>query len=123
MKVCVGTQFPGGMDARILFSLEDSELFDYFEMREDGTFEHIAQGRRCLCADLIEPIIRRGIDAAVVKDLTTTSLFKFASAKVKVFVTQESSVRASLEALRSGTLEELGMRDLARLSRKHQKGV
>ncbi|MCU0851897.1 MAG: hypothetical protein MUC90_01375 [Thermoplasmata archaeon] len=111
------------MDARILFSLEDSELFDYFEMREDGTFEHTAQGRRCLCADLIEPIIRRGIDAAVVKDLTTTSLFKFASANVKVFVTQESSVRASLEALQSGTLEELGMRDLARLSRKHQKGV
>jgi predicted Fe-Mo cluster-binding NifX family protein len=123
VKICVGTQWPGGHDAKILFSLEDSELFDYFETREDGSFEHTAQARRCLCADLVEPIIRREIDAVVVKDLTTTSLFKFASAKVKVYVTQEPSVKASLEALRSGTLEELGMRDLAKLSRKHRKGV
>jgi len=123
VKICVGTQLPGGLDANILFSLEDSELFDYFEMHEDGSLEHTAQTRRCLCADLIEPLIRRDIDAVVVKDLSTTSLFKFASAKVKVYVTEETSVKASLDALRAGKLEELGMRDLAKLSRKHRKGV
>lgn len=119
----MGTQWPGGFDAKILFSLEDSELFDYFETRGDDSFEHTAQARRCLCADLIEPIIRRGIDAVVVKDLTTTSLFKFASAKVRVYLTEDESVRESLAALHLGKLEEVGMRDLARLSRKHKKGV
>lgn len=123
MKICVGSQWPGGIDADIRFPLEDSELFDYFEMGEDGSIEHTAQGRRCLCADLIEPIVRRGVDAVVVKDLTTTSLFKFASAKVGVYLTRENSVRASLASLRAGNLEELGMRDLSKLARKHQKGV
>lgn len=123
MKVCVGTQLPGGIDADIRFPLEDSELFDYFELDDDGGVEHTAQGRRCLCADLIEPIVRRGVDAVVVRDLTTTSLFKFASAKVRVYLTKDDSVRAALASLRAGNLEELGMRDLAKLARKHQKGV
>lgn len=123
MKVCVGSAFPGGLDAEIVYPFEDSELFDYYDVDDSGRYELAAQTRRCLCADLIEPVIRRGVDAVIVKDLTSTSLFKFASAGVKVFVSKSPSVRASLEMFLGGKLLELTMKDMAGLAKKHREVV
>jgi len=123
MKICVGSAFPGGLDAEIVYPFEESELFDYYTMDKTGVPTHTAQARRCLCSDLVEPVVRRGIDAVIVKELSSGSLFKFASARVRVFVTPEKSVKSSLELLHDGKLEELGMKDLARLGRKRWKGV
>jgi predicted Fe-Mo cluster-binding NifX family protein len=123
VKVCVGSAFPGGLDAEIVYPFEDSELFDYYDVDDSGRYELAAQTRRCLCADLIEPVIRRGVDAVIVKDLTSTSLFKFASAGVKVFVSKSPSVRASLEMFLGGKLLELTMKDMAGLAKKHREVV
>lgn len=120
MKVCIGSAFPGGLDAEIVYPFEESELFDYYILEPVSGPEHVAQTRRCLCADLVEPLVRRGIDAVVVKDLTPASLFKFASAGVRVFVTAERTVRSSLDLLRDGKLQELGMKDMARLGRNRR---
>jgi predicted Fe-Mo cluster-binding NifX family protein len=123
MKVCVGSAFPGGVEGEIVFQFEDSELFDYYESDESGRFVHTAQIRRCLCSDLIEAVVRRGIDAVVVKDLSSTSLFKFAGWGVKIFVTQDRSVRASLQSLHRGELTELTIRDMAAHARKRKQEV
>lgn len=121
--VCVGSAFPGGIDAEILFPFEDSELFDYYEVGPDGQLSMTAQTRRCLCSDLIEPVIRRGISAVIVKDLSSPSLFKFTGGGVRVYLSSERSVRESLRLFREGKLEELTMRDMPRLSRKRREGV
>lgn len=120
MKICVGSAFPGGTDAEILFPFEDSELFDYYNVTEAGAYELIAQTRRCLCSDLVEPVVRRGIDAVIVQELSSASLLKFTNAGVRVFITKEKSVRTALDRFRDGDLQELTMKDFARLPRKHQ---
>ena len=123
MKICIGSAFPGGPEAEIVYPFEDSELLDYYTIGENGRFEQTAQTRRCLCSDLIESVIRRGIDAVIVKDLTSTSLFKFASSRVRVLVSPSRSVKASIDLFQKGELPELTMRDVARLAKKRKEGV
>ena len=122
MKICVGSAFPGGMDATITDSLEESEMLDYYELREDGSLEHIAQTRKCLggCTDLVESIIRRDVQSLVVKGLLPGSLLKFKNAGVRIFLTESPSVRESMDKLRAGTLREIGLDQFSTLGRRQK---
>jgi len=102
----------------MLYTLEESELFDCYELHEEGEPELVAEMRRCACSDLIEPIIRRGVDAVVVKGLAPSSLLALGNAGMKVFLSESPSVKASLDMLDQGRLKEVGLRDFSTIGRK-----
>jgi predicted Fe-Mo cluster-binding NifX family protein len=118
MRVCVACQFPGGPEAEIVYSLEESELFDCYEVHDDGRYELTAQTRRCACSDLVEPIIRRGVEAVVVKGLAPNSLLALGNAGIRVFLTESQSAKAALDVLTEGRLREVGLRDFSTIGRK-----
>jgi predicted Fe-Mo cluster-binding NifX family protein len=120
MKVCVACQSPGGLDADISNLLEESELFDYYDTDGGGEHRLIAQMRRCACADLVEPIIRRKVDAVVVKGLAPGSLLALAHARVHVFIADGAIVKDSLDELVSGGLREVRVKDFASLGGKRK---
>jgi predicted Fe-Mo cluster-binding NifX family protein len=125
MKICVACAYPGGPDATIADDLEMSEILDYYDLREDCGYEHVAQTRKCLggCSDLIESIVRREVDGVIVTGLSPTSLLKLKNGGVKVFLTEDSSVKASIDLLCNRKLKEIGIDQFSKLARKHKEEV
>ena len=119
MRICVPCGNPGGPEAPITDGFEESEVYDYYEVAADGRFEHVAQARHCLggCADPVETVVSRGVQAVVVTGLLPSTLFRLVKGGVRVFLTRNPSVRATLDALSSGQLEELGMEDFSKMEK------
>ena len=120
MKVCVPCQFPGGPDGVVAAPFEESELLDYYEINEDGNFEHIAQTRPCPggCSDPVEAITRRGVGVIVVVGISPSSLTRFTNEGVKVFRTDPGQVMSIIDSFISGVLEEIGMDQFAKLGKQ-----
>ena len=120
MKICVACADPGGPDARIVDHLEMSEILDYYDLKEDCGYEHVAQTRKCLggCSDLIESIVRRDVDGVIVIGLSPTSLLKLKSGGVRVFITKDPLVKASIGLFCENKLEEIGIDQFSKLARK-----
>lgn len=99
---------------------EESELLDYYEIREDGNFEHIAQTRQCFggCSDPIETITRREVGAMIVVGISPNSLLRFTSAGIKVYRTDPGQAMAIIDSFISGTLEEIGRDQFAKLGKQ-----
>ena len=125
MKICVGCASPGGPDAAIVDDLEMSEILDYYDLKEDCGYEHVAQTRKCLggCSDLIESMVRREVDGVIVTGLSPTSLLKLKNGGVKVFLTEDSSVKASIDLLCENKLKEIGLDQFSKLARKWKEDV
>ncbi len=123
MMVCVPCAYPGGPDAAIVDSLEESEMLDFYDLLPDGRFEHVAQTRKCLggCTDPVESIVRRGAEAIVVTRLSPNSLLRLRGSGVRVMLTDHPSVRAALEELSAGKLEEIGLERFAQMARKRME--
>jgi predicted Fe-Mo cluster-binding NifX family protein len=64
------------------------------------------------CIDPVEAIVGRKVEVVVVTDISPSSLMRFNNAGVKVLVSQNPSVRVTLENLGDGELKELTMDDL-----------
>ncbi|HEX9907061.1 MAG TPA: hypothetical protein VGB78_01155 [Thermoplasmata archaeon] len=120
MKVCIPCAFPGGPEAAIVDSLELSEILDYYEIDRAGSFVHTAQMRQCTggCSDPIDSIIRRGVEAIVVTTLSPSSLVRLTNGRVRVYATTNPSVRATIDLLASGRLEEIGIDQFSKLDKK-----
>jgi predicted Fe-Mo cluster-binding NifX family protein len=120
VKICVPCQFPGGPDGVVAAPFEDSELLDYYEITEDGNFEHIAQTRPCFggCSDPIESVTRRGVESIIVAGISPNSLMRFANAGVKVYRTDPGQVMSIIDSFISGTLEVIGMDQFAKLGKE-----
>ena len=120
MKICIGCAYPGGPEAAIVDSLERSEMLDFYDLRENGEFEHVAQTRKCLggCADPIETIVRRGTERVVVLTLSPNSLLKLTNSGVRVFRTDTPVVRSSLDLLSRNGLTEIDRSQFSKLSAK-----
>jgi len=125
VRICVGCAFPGGPDAAITDNLEESEMLDYYELRDDGSLEHIAQTRKCLggCADLVESIVRRGVRRLIVKGMFPGSLLRLKNAGVGVFLAAHPSVKESVKQLHEGTLKEISLHQFSKIGRKRKEGV
>lgn len=125
VKVCVPCESPGGPDSAITGPLEDSGVLDYYEVHPDGTFEHTSQARNCgaaACVDPVDAIVGRKADAVIVASLSPSSLMRLHNGGVRVLVTDNPSVRASLDMLADGRLEELTMKRFAGLGKGDRKG-
>lgn len=125
MICCIPCLSPGGPDAIIAPSFEESELLDYFDIREDGAFEQIAQTRPCIggCSDPVEAVARRGADAVIVLGISPHSLMRFSSFAVRVLKADQTSARALIAQLVAGRLEEIGIDQFSSLGRNRRKDV
>jgi len=120
MKVCVPCNSPGGPDAVIASSFEETDLLDYYELLPDGRFEHTAQMRNCgdaACVNPVDAIASRGVAKIVVTGLTPTSLMRLHNAGVKVYLAGDPLVRVALDDLAKGALTEVTIDRFATLER------
>ncbi len=109
MRVCIPTVSPGGPDAGLPDHFDLMETIDYYDLREDGGFDHVAETRYCGggCYDIVEAMIRRDVKALVVRSISPYTLRRFKDSGVKVFYGDGRSSRQSLKMLADGTLPEL----------------
>lgn len=115
MKVCIPCAEPGGPEAAIESAFEATDILDYYDVGEDGRFEHTAHMRNCggaACIDPVDAIVGRKVDAVVVTDISGSNLTRFINAGVKVLAAENPSVRVTLEDLGRGALRELTASDL-----------
>jgi predicted Fe-Mo cluster-binding NifX family protein len=119
VRICIGCSDPGGPDAAIIDPLEMSDIVDYYELHENGKFEHTAQTRKCVggCADLVESIIRRGVEKVVVLSLSPNSLLKLSNCGVLIYKTDDPRVRVSLDLLSRNDLKEIDIREFSRMAK------
>ncbi len=123
MKVCIPCEAPGGPDAAIASPFEETSVLDYYEVHPDGMFEHTSQARNCgaaTCVDPVDAIIGRTVEAVIVTSLSPSSLMRLHNAGVKVLVTDNPSVRATLDLLAKGELQELTMDRFAELGKNRR---
>lgn len=120
MKICVPCQFPGGPDGVVAYPFEESELLDYYEIEEDGNFEHVAQTKLCMggCADPVETITRRDVEVVVVAGLSPDSLLRLKNSGVRVFRTDPGQVMSIIDSFLSGDLKEIGMDQFSDLGKQ-----
>lgn len=119
MRICIPCQFPGGPDAVVSAPFEESELFDYYEVQEDGKFEHLAQMRPCLggCSDPIEAVTRREVKAVIVAGISPSSLMRFSNSGIMVLRADSPSVRALIDSFATGRLVKIGIDEFAKLGK------
>lgn len=126
VKVCIPCDSPGGPDSAIGSSFEETDVLDYYDVDQDGMFEHTSQARNCgaaTCVDPVDAIIGRKVDAVIVTSLSPSSLMRLHNGGVKVLVTDNPSVRATLDLLANGGLQELSMDRFAELGKNKKKGL
>jgi predicted Fe-Mo cluster-binding NifX family protein len=118
MKVCVPSTSPGGPEAPIGAPFKETDLLDYYELRPDGEFEHLAQMRNCgggACIEPVEAIRHRGVESVIVASLGPDTLLRFHNYGIKVFAADGPSVRAALGSLAAGGLREITIGEFAHL--------
>jgi predicted Fe-Mo cluster-binding NifX family protein len=115
MKVCIPCAEPGGPDSAIESAFEETDILDYYEVDEDGRFVHTAHMRNCggaACIDPVDAIVGRGVDVVIVTDITPANLMRFKNAAVRVLVSDNPSVRSTLDEFTQAKLRELTLEDL-----------
>jgi predicted Fe-Mo cluster-binding NifX family protein len=119
MRICIACQSPGGPEGIVTAPLEESEILDHYEARDDGSFEHIAQTRQCAgcCSDAVEGIARREVKAVIVAGVSPNSLLKFTNDRIRVLKASSRSVKGLMQSFANGALEEIGMDKFAKLRR------
>lgn len=125
VKVCIPCAEPGGPDAAIESPFEETDILDYYDLRQDGMFEHTAHMRNCggaACIDPVEAIVGRKSEAVVVTGISQSNLMRLKNAGVKVLVATNPSVRVILDELASGSLKELNESDLRMMAEGRKDG-
>jgi predicted Fe-Mo cluster-binding NifX family protein len=111
--VCIPCEDPGGASGKLASSFETADVFDYWEIGDDGTACHAAQNRTChgsFCVEPVEAIHRRRADALVVTSIAPATLAAFSALGVKVFRAESPTVQNALRSLAAGTLKQMGVR-------------
>lgn len=106
-------------------SFEDSEVFDFYDIRPDGGLERIAQTRPCLCwgPDQAEAISRRGVEAIIVRGISPNTFLKFMTSGVKVFMAEDRSISVLLDLIAAGRLKEMDYREFAKLGKTKKERI
>ncbi|OGS57052.1 MAG: hypothetical protein A3K60_08180 [Euryarchaeota archaeon RBG_19FT_COMBO_56_21] len=100
---------PGGPDAALPEHFDLMETVDYYELHQGGHFEHTAETRYCGggCYDIVEAMIRRDVEALVLKSVSPYTLRKFTSSGVRVYFAGTHSPRQAMQLLADSRLPEL----------------
>jgi len=100
-------------------------MLDFYDLRENGEFDHTAQTGNCLggCADPIETIVRRGTERVVVLTLSPNSLLKLTNSGVRIFKTDNPVVRSTLDLLSRDGLTEIDRSQFSKLNAKQDEDV
>jgi predicted Fe-Mo cluster-binding NifX family protein len=119
VKICIGCADPGGPETEIVDPLELCDVLDYYELQKNGEFEHVAQTRKCLggCADLVESIVKRGVEMVVVISLSPNSLLKLSNSGVRVYRTENPSVKVSLDLPSRDKLVEIDRSQFSKMAK------
>jgi len=123
VKVCIPCESPGGPDGAIATPFEETGVLDYYDVHPDGMFELTAQMRNCgesTCIDPVDAIVARKVEVVIVTSLSPSALTRFHNEGVKVLVTDNPSVRATLDLLAKGELQELTMGRFAELGKNRR---
>ena len=109
MRVCIPTNSPGGPDAPVANSFQESDLFDFYDSGDSGGFALFVQIPNCAgtCKDDVETVVRRGAEAVIVDNITSNSLHRLVRAGISVYRARAGPSKESLEALRSEGLPRL----------------
>lgn len=120
MRVCIPCNLPGGPENTVTASFEEADVLDYYELHEDGNFEHEAETKNCFagCVDPVDAIVKRRTEAVVVVGIHPSSLMRFWNAGVRVYRASDPSVPVLLNRLASGQLEQLKIDMFAALGKK-----
>jgi len=121
MIVCVACSDPGGLDAVIDTSFELTAILDYYDVHTDGYIEHLAQMRNCGgggCIDTVEAMGRRGVEKVTVTGLSPGNLLRLRNYGIRVLMTENPSVRQSLDALVKGELKETAIDQFSTVSKQ-----
>jgi len=110
MRICIPSPYPGGPDTRLTAEFELADMLDYYDVKPDGSYNHIAQTRNCIgaCIDPVEAIMHRGVERVVVKGIGPSYLSRIPGAGVKVYLADSESVDELINALAKNELDEIG---------------
>jgi len=100
-------------------------LLDYYDIHGDGTFGLIAQTRTCFggCVDPVEAVVRRGVDAIIVHNISPPSLMRFRNAAIRVMRADRTSAGALVAQLVAGRLDEIDIDEFHSPRRSREKGM
>lgn len=122
--ICVPSDLPGGLDARLSSSLEDSDVYNFIQIEQIGNNQKISlkyQRFSChaiVCLDPVEAIAKKGATAIVVRSIGPEYLIRFLQVGVKIYVGKENTVLDSARAFIAGKVEELTKMDFSSTARK-----
>jgi len=108
VRICIPSRKPGGPDSVISNHFDEMEMIDYYDISPYGTFDHSAQTAYCGggCFDVVEAMIRRGIDSVVVNGISPSTLQRFRAAGVRVLKADQPHVGTLITSFISGQLKE-----------------
>ncbi len=110
MRVCIPTNEPGGPDAPVADSFQESDLFDFYDLSDEGEYSMYVQIRNCagMCKDDVETVVRRGAQAVIANMVTPNSLHRFSREGVEVYRALVGPSKDSLKALQTNRLARMG---------------
>lgn len=124
MLICIPSELPGGLEAELSRSLEDSDVYNFVEIDGGADPPRISlafQRYSChaaACLDPIEAIAKNGADAVIVKSIGPDYLLRFLGSRVRVLICEEKTVLASAKGYIAGQFGEMTWKDLSAISRK-----
>ena len=109
MRVCIPTDSPGGPASPVADSFQESDLFDFYELGDDGRFDLYVQIRNCAgtCKDDVETVARRGAQVVIVNEVSANYLHRFAKSGISVYRALGGPSEDSIAALHDKRLSEL----------------
>jgi predicted Fe-Mo cluster-binding NifX family protein len=108
--VCIPCEELGGVEGRLAKSFEAADVFDYWELGDDGSARHTARNTARHGSSCVEAIERRRTDAVLVVSIASHTLARFSSLGVKVFRAEGPSVQEALRSLAAGTLKRMDVK-------------
>jgi len=123
--VCIPSKLPGGLEAELSDSLEDSDVYNFVQISGDTAnpenIKILSQRYSChgvACVDPVVAISQRGASKLVVRAIGPDYLLRFAHEGIRIFVSDEPTVLGSTRAYAAGRLKELTLRDFPSARRK-----
>lgn len=124
--ICVPSELPGGLEAILSDSLEDSDIYNFVEIDKESKpliISLASQRYSChsvSCLDPVEAIVKKGASVLIVKAIGPDYLLRFLESPVRVLISNEKTVLDSVKRYITGQLAEMTRKDFSASSRKEK---